>query len=249
MSKFYDRVCIKCGDVEFNTATKSEVCIKCFRIEKNLETRAKEEALIESLGYTDIKNVGISKNNKPQWTFVHPDCGTEQTWVFGNLLKRIKADPDYIPCSKCGGKRRAQKALDGYLAKYARTYDLKLFEDYALKVRRLSDKTYAANQPLLNPHGYTRQLGNQGHHLDHRVPIIVCFFENIRVEVAASVENLELLEASKNLSKGKYDFSWALLEELKFHSLVWRSIDREDVKDDQILEAVSDDQQREHEEE
>jgi hypothetical protein len=103
--------------------------------------------------------------------------------------------------------------MEGYLEKYARTYDLNVFEDYKNKVRTYSNKVFDANQDILNPLGLKRSM--TGYHLDHKVPIIVCFLENIPVQLAGSLQNLQLLTAAENLSKCRTTCDWILLEELK----------------------------------
>lgn len=94
--------------------------------------------------------------------------------------------------------------MQGYIDKYgldekART-DLRA---YTRKVRGLSEKTYRDNIDVLNPDRHPRMLGNQGYHLDHIVSIVECFKQGWTPEEASSLENLQLLEASANLSKGR----------------------------------------------
>lgn len=77
----------------------------------------------------------------------------------------------------------------------------------------LSDKAFNQNQALLNPNNVKRSVNEW--HLDHKVPIIVCFLEGLTIEQAASLKNLQLMDAKNNLSKGKYYFTMEMVDELK----------------------------------
>ena len=97
-----------------------------------------------------------------------------------------------------------QKAMDGYIAKFqlderART-DLRA---YTRKVRGLSEATYRENIDVINPLRLPRCRGNQGWHLDHIVSIVECFKRGWTPEQAAALNNLQLLSAAENLSKGR----------------------------------------------
>lgn len=211
--KAKERKCEKCGNVEV-TASKAAVCATCITTQKNAAKRSEERQLIEDLGYENVCQVENSAHGKPQWSFVHAECGTEQTWVFNNFHTRLKADPNHLPCVSCGGKRRVGKAMAGYIAKHGRKYNLNDFEDYRYKVRVLTEKTYNANKELINPENHKRVLGNQGHHLDHIIPIIACFNHMVSVEAASSIKNLRIIPAYDNIAKGRWGNNLHLLTEL-----------------------------------
>jgi len=211
--KARERKCEKCGDVEV-TASKATVCAACTVAEKNAGKRLEEFQLLEDLGYLNVRQIENSSHGKPQWTFVHADCGTEQTWVFNNFQTRLKAEPNYLPCVTCGGKRRVGKAMAGYMEKHGRKYNLAEFEDYRYKVRVLTEKTYNANKETINPENHKRTLGNQGYHLDHIIPIIACFNHEISVEAASSIKNLRIIPAYDNIAKGRWGNNMKLLNEL-----------------------------------
>jgi hypothetical protein len=213
MSKAKERICSSCGKIEV-TASYSKVCANCYVKNKVLTKRQIEKEFIEGLGYSNISNTGTNEHGKPMWKFTH-DCGTEQTWTFNNLFSRAKANGGIPPCQKCGGYRRMMNAHAGYMKKHARKYDLKLYEDYRAKVRFITEKTYNQNKHIINPLNLPRGLGNINYHLDHKVPIIACFLENISPENAASLINLQMMDAKLNLTKSKYDFNFDLLEQLK----------------------------------
>lgn len=210
--KAKERKCEKCGEIKV-TFSSSPVCANCVVIEKNAANRAKEYQLFEDLGYRNIRQAENSAHGKTQWTFIH-ECGIEQTWVFGNFQTRLKADPNNLPCSSCGGKRRMQKAIDGYVEKHGRKYNLKDFEDYRQKVRTLTEKTYNHNRELINPENHKRMLGNQGHHLDHIIPIITCFHNGVSVVGASSLKNLRIITAYDNIAKGRWGTDDNLMQEL-----------------------------------
>jgi hypothetical protein len=91
-------------------------------------------------------------------------------------------------------------ALEGFMDKYAKDYDLDAFDDFRQKVRGLSEVTYKLQKESLNPKKLPR--GRHLYHLDHKVPIIECFKRGWTPEQAASVQNLQLLWWEDNLSKG-----------------------------------------------
>lgn len=85
--------------------------------------------------------------------------------------------------------------------------------DYSMMVRRLTQANYLANKHILNPENHDRSP--DGWHLDHRVPVSVCFDEGVSVERAASLQNLEMVRAQVNLQKSKFVFDKTLLESLR----------------------------------
>ena len=93
------------------------------------------------------------------------------------------------------------KAMAVYIDVHGRDYDLAVYEDYCQKTRYLSDKTYQLHKDEINPLGLPRGLE---YHLDHIVPIIEGFKRGLPPEAMAVKENLQMLPAKENLSKGKY---------------------------------------------
>ena len=183
------------------TASKAPCCAKCFVEQKQKTKRAEEHAFIESFGYSNVHQVGYSSQGKPQWKFTH-ECGTEQVWVFNNFLTRAKADPNTAPCSKCGGKRRMDSAMQAFIAKYGITEEQMIqYERYSKKVRHLSDKVYKLHEQEINPLGLKR--GMYDYHLDHIMPIIQGFKQGLAPEFMARKENLQMLPAKDNLSKAR----------------------------------------------
>jgi hypothetical protein len=81
--------------------------------------------------------------------------------------------------------------------------DLPEFKKYSGKVRRLSEKNYAMNADKINPNNYPRTICGVegGYQLDHIKSLRQCFDENISIEQAASVDNLQLLPWKENLRK------------------------------------------------
>jgi hypothetical protein len=200
MPKFRDRTCIQCGAVEKNTATRAEICIKCYAENKRVLKVAEELAFLQNLGYSNVKGPEYNHHGKPIWTFTHEFCGTQQSWVYGNILKQRKMNPDSIPCSNCGGKARMKKALDAYLEKFGYK-DLLAYARYQKRVRALSDKVYQEHKHEINPHNLDR--GMYTYHLDHKVTIIEGFMRKLEPEFIARKENLQMLSATENLRKGR----------------------------------------------
>lgn len=199
MALWKTRICSTCGKGDF-TASPSPVCAPCAKDAQRQESIKTERQRI-LLCYGNVEGPSLNEHMQRCYTFTH-SCGEKQTWAFHNLLKQWKTRPE--PCKKCGGKDRQQKAMAGYVAKFqlserART-DL---HAYTRKVRGLSEATYHQHIDVLNPKRLPRKRGNQGYHLDHIVSIVECFRQGWSPEKAAALDNLQLLEARDNLSKGR----------------------------------------------
>ena len=205
------RICSNCGKEE-DTHSKVEMCARCcFDIKKQKRVDAERNHLT-LLGYTVLETLDVGQG---KYRVLAPCCGCEFTPKYGNVV-HLLAKNGKPPCRKCGGRERALKAQAGFKAKYSRTPGSTNYQDrqdYDLMVRRLTEVNYQANQATLNPLKLERTV--DGWHLDHKVPVSVCFDEGISVEHAASPRNLELVPASDNLKKSKFTFDLALLEELR----------------------------------
>lgn len=203
MAIFRDRTCTTCGAVEYNTATRSDVCLKCAAEAKANARIEPERKILEDLGYSDISLLGKNSHGKREWQFTH-ECGTVQSWIFPNIRKRLAIDPNTAPCSKCGGQRRMSIAMAAYEEKYGITPEqLADLERYTKKVRGLTGKTYKLYEGEINPLGLKRGQGPDDWHLDHITPIVFGFKNNLPPEFIAREENLQMLTAKDNLSKGR----------------------------------------------
>mgnify|MGYP003489484051 FL=1 len=93
------------------------------------------------------------------------------------------------------------KAMAAFIEKYGRDFDVKLWEEYSTAARRMTERTYKAHKHEINPLNLKR--GYRTYHLDHRIPLIEGFLQGIPVEVIAAKENLQILPAFTNMSKGR----------------------------------------------
>lgn len=98
------RECEQCKGVIEDTRTRATICRTCTDGNRLKAKFDEDRALLEGLGYVDIKNPGLNKFKQRVWTFTHAKCGEEQTWKFGNIQTQLKKYPDNIPCSFCRGK-------------------------------------------------------------------------------------------------------------------------------------------------
>jgi len=204
--------CIDCG-IQKISCSKAIRCCKCSTSFRLAPSKENDIELLGSM-YTNVKDAGINENGKQCYSFTH-SCGISQTWIMNNLKTRLKKSPNKIPCSKCGSVNRIKTAMQMYLQKYTKDYDLKEFKGYSKKVRTLTEITYRENIRILNPLNLKRTRGNTGYHLDHIVPVIVCFTSDVSPEQASSLQNLQMLDAGMNLSKGRKFFNEQLLNFLK----------------------------------
>jgi transposase len=77
------------------------------------------------------------------------------------------------------------------------------YKKYCNKVRRLTEKNYVKYQNIINPNNHPRTLCGVegGYQIDHKLSVRFCYDNNISEEVCSSVDNLQMLEWSKNLNK------------------------------------------------
>ena len=196
----HQRICASCGKTE-HTGSYASICHACHWKTKQQKGAQEERLKLELLGYEDIIGPFFQQTKHRSWEFIHAECGTRQTWRFGNILKQLKLRPDSVPCSRCGGKERMSKAMEAFVEKYGRDFDVALWEEYRTKVRRLTEQTYKKYKFEINPLNLKR--GYKTFHLDHRIPIIGGFLQGIQPEQIAAKENLQILPAFDNLSKGR----------------------------------------------
>lgn len=77
------------------------------------------------------------------------------------------------------------------------------FQEYAYKVRLITEKTYKENEKIINPLNYTRSLcgTENGYQLDHIISVKFGFDNNIPPEIIGGLENLQMLPWKENRNK------------------------------------------------
>lgn len=196
--KARERACTVCGTVDV-TASKATKCAKCTDNARREVKRQQEKEFIENLGYTQVEFVGMNAHLKPEWRFTH-ECGSRQTWTFGNIQKRVKADPNTVPCSVCGGIRRARIATT-VSAENRKIKNGDTWPDYLAIARRLTAGTYRQHKEEINPQDLRRS--HRGYQLDHIMSIAEGYERGLPPEYIARKENLQMLPAFENKSKGR----------------------------------------------
>jgi hypothetical protein len=81
---------------------------------------------------------------------------------------------------------------------------IKEYRRYVGAVIRLSNILYEENKEIINPDNLPRgqqAKGNNNYHLDHIVPINICWKEGVMGEFCASLDNLRLIPWQENISK------------------------------------------------
>ena len=141
----------------------------------------------------------MDNNGHICYELIAPCCGHVFISKYANIRKNHT--DEYNICPKCGAKRRMEKCLAGYMDKYGADYNLEFYEDYGSLVYQMSNTNYKKYKHIVNPENLP--IGRKEYHLDHIVPVILCFKLGIPVEIASSVDNLTMLYWYDNLSKGR----------------------------------------------
>ena len=195
--------CIDCGSSRL-TFSRAERCVQCANSKINQVSRDRIKVALEALGHENVVFDGFNKYGKVGVSFLHPICGTQQTWAGGNITKQLAANPTIAPCSHCGSKRRTAEATRiSALNNGVPDHLLPEWEAYRRTVRRLTEQTYRKYKLEINPLNLRRSLGSSGFHLDHKQSIIDGFDKGIPPEVLAHKSNLQMLSGPENISKGR----------------------------------------------
>jgi hypothetical protein len=138
---------------------------------------------------------------------VNNRCGHEFDVIFRNLFK----NSNY--CPTCGGKERALKATKS-IVEACDERDAILSEKHGIDkatyirlVRRETTKTYKDFKECINPLGLkiARAGESDAFHVDHIVPIVAAYELDVPIhpKVLGSLINLQMMNGSENISKGK----------------------------------------------
>ena len=192
--------CLTCN-IPRNKKAKPGLCMSCHIKAKHIKVSNDNLFKLNDLGYT-TKEVILWDNHK-KYEITNQECGHTFNVILGNILSRTSI------CPICGPIKRTENMMLRYMKKYARTYDMNIFKEYTKYVRYLSD----INWEEANPEDICR--GHASYHLDHKVPIIFGFKNNIPPEAIADIDNLEILSYQDNLTKGGKMYRYDILEILK----------------------------------
>ena len=202
---------VKCNDCGIIRHPKSRPgrCHQCKLLNNKLINRERTIKKLTDLGYQILSD--FKSSSHCDITVKNLKCGHVFTARVNNLVTR------QTKCGICGPIQRMKSCMEGYMAKNARDYDMKKWEDYRNYVRRISNKIYKENVNKLNPNNLIRS--KKDNHLDHRIPLIVCFKEGVDPNIAGSLQNLCFVSARNNLSKNKHSYNKKLLEKLRLKSI------------------------------
>lgn len=195
--------CIDCGS-ERNYKAKIGRCQICRDIFITNQNKINAHLNLSKMGFMLLEDSDCRSHS--QVTVKNLACGHIFSARTNNLIT------GKTKCGICGPTKRIKKCMAGYMAKNARDYDMKKWEDYRNYVRRISNKTYKENVQKLNPNNLIRS--KKDNHLDHKIPLIVCFKEGVDANIAGSLQNLCFVSARDNLSKNKHAYDKRLLKKL-----------------------------------
>ena len=195
--------CIDCGK-ERHYKSRPGRCHQCKLINDKIVNQQRTVEKLTNLGYEILSE--FKKSSHCKITVKRISCGHEFTCTINNLITQ------QTKCCICGPIQRMKSCMDGFMAKNARDYNMKKWVDYRTYVRRISNKVYKENIQLLNPNNLPRSM--KDNHLDHKVPLIVCFKEGVDANVAGSLLNLQFVVARENLSKNKHSYDKKILKKM-----------------------------------
>lgn len=205
--------CIDCGILRHRCAKEGR-CLPCKLANDKIKNQIRTIEKLTKLGYEILSKFENSSHAKI--TVKRISCGHTFTAQVNNIFtERTK-------CCICGPKERMKKCMEGFMRDYARDYNMKKWEDYRNYVRRISNKTYKENIQKLNPNNLPRS--KKDNHLDHKIPLIVCFKEGVNPNIAGSLQNLCFVSARDNLSKNKHSYNKKLLEKLRLKSYTYSAM-------------------------
>jgi hypothetical protein len=148
-------------------------CIQCIKNQRE----AKYREMLSKEGYELIWADG------KKFKFICPEGHVHKmfwsNWILGQ------------GCGKCYQERRERDAI-----RYLKGYKL-----YYYNVKRLTEINYKKYKSIINPRNLPR--GRNEYHLDHKFSIYEGFRRGILPYIIASVNNLEMLMESENISKSK----------------------------------------------
>lgn len=188
--------CERCGYVR-NTDIDAILCVKCITAKKRQEQDVKWKAKLDEFGF-DVVTYVIDKGSHSKITVINRECGHTFSAKINNILSRKSI------CGVCGPAKRMAHAMEYYVQKYQRDYDLKKYLDYQSVVRKLSEKALKKFPHLINPLNLVRgrvDLDPTAANLDHKVPIIEGFKRGIPPEIIAHPRNLEMIPWRDNFVK------------------------------------------------
>ena len=196
--------CLLCGYI-FKAIPKGKVnnfrkynkpgCLKCVAKERYKDDVERIQNQLKDMGYILHEEY---KTNKTPTLLSNSNCcnrpyRTRLDFVLqGNSICR--------PCNDDAKRKRLEEANElRYKNAAARLHGCAL---YRLTVRHLSEKAYTANINKLNPKGKIRKRsGQKGVHLDHIVPIVWCFRNNIPEDICSHPDNLRIINSRWNAKK------------------------------------------------
>jgi hypothetical protein len=188
------------GFVKFPIGYRRFCTSKCMmQHTKRAVTIPQQLQKLKSMGIELLSEPSVADwSNKKKYTFKNAECGHTFDANFCNVIN------GKTMCSVCGPTKRIAAASRAYMEKFGRTdWDMAKYKDYRLLVNKLTRRTYIKNRYIINPDGL--KIGRAGvldaHHIDHIVPVIHCYLNDVAPEVCASLENIQLLPWLDNLSK------------------------------------------------
>jgi hypothetical protein len=158
-----------------------------------------------------VKVADLPKFSSTKVLFKCDDCGIKWKRRYSKKFANKNYDKDL--CRKCSrldvgkrvGRDNAIKAGKRNCGSNHHNWNPNKteFKEYAYKVRRITEETYASNKDKINPDNYPRTLCGieNGYQLDHIVSIKWGYLHGVNPKAIGGIGNLQMLSWEENREK------------------------------------------------
>lgn len=176
-------------------------CVECRKQEKEEvyeEARRRHISAIEARGFEILSNYDGRRTEHITIKVRNKKCGHVFTTSATNIIARD------ISCPTCNKRIKINRLnLNSWERSAEWQKTATEWQTYKSKVNTVTRRNYYNNQRLINPYSLAFGIaGHDGaHHLDHKVPVRVCFDNNVPPEICGDVTNLQVIPWLENVSQ------------------------------------------------
>lgn len=179
-------------------------CANCNNIQKPIDAANTVTKLIAEIeANTGMVLVGtLPSNRKAKSQFQSTVCSHTFLSTLDNLLAN---EPTKCPkCSRIDAIAKIRATGDKIRAANIRQHPT--LAAYNKSVRSCTEATWRRSASIINPNQFIRTHPSKksGHHLDHILPVRLCYDLRLSPEIVGSAENLQMLDWKLNIELQEY---------------------------------------------